>query len=116
MTNILLYHWTTVPQATALRKRGHFENQEMELGEPDSSSEKARHYVGVFVSGEPLGTARSSMPGLDAELVLEVSLTSHDLRHYEVKEPVLLDIRFWVVPAGVLNAHMVSWKIRKLGD
>ena len=82
----------------------------MELGEPDSSSEKARHYVGVFVSGEPLGTARSSMPGLDAELVLEVSLTAHDLRHYEVKEPVLLDVEILsnVVDRGLIKRRSVD--------
>lgn len=96
-----LYHRTSIAEAVEIRRRG-FKDQRWSFQMRDEDGMEVK-LTGVWLTDRPL--AETEGPPGDAQLELDVDLSEETLSAFEL-EGVFWDVRLFVIPAEVLNAHV----------
>jgi hypothetical protein len=95
-----LYHRTRIAEAVEIGRRG-FQDDRWSFALRDGEGLEVK-LTGVWLTDRPL--SESEGPPGDALIEADVDLTAETLAAFEL-EGVFWDVRLYVVPAEVLNAH-----------
>ncbi|HEX9728065.1 MAG TPA: hypothetical protein VGA37_06150 [Gemmatimonadales bacterium] len=102
MDEFVLFHRTTVGEATQIVKRG-FTDEKWGFEVRDDRTGRQVKMVGVWLADRPLGSDEG--PEGDAVLEVRISVPESSLTTFEL-DGLFWDARLWVVPSALLNPHV----------